>query len=446
MAELPADISVVGLGKLGAPLAACLASKGFTVTGLDLDASKVRALQAHRAPVLETGLQEMIELHGARLRATQDYNEIVQGSGITFVVVPTPSASDGGFSLRFALPACEQIGQALRRKQAYHLVVMTSTVMPGATEGPLCAALEQASGKRCGPDFGLCYNPEFIALGSVLHDFLNPDFVLIGESDARAGELLESVYRKVCAGRPAISRMNFVNAELTKLSVNTFVTTKITFANMLAGICSRLPGADVDTVTAALGQDSRIGRKYLKGAVGYGGPCFPRDNKALSALARQLEVPALLAEATDHANTEEVCRMVRLIEGLLHPREAVGILGLSYKPQTEVVEASQGMLLAQALVEKKIPVVVYDPAGLKNAQRTLPAQVRLADSMEACARACDVLVITTAWSEFLALDPAQIKTSRKPRVVIDPWRMLNAERFREVADFVALGRGPRAKR
>ena len=179
--------------------------------------------------------------------------------------------------------------------------------MPGSTGGTLLPALEEHSGKKCGTDFGLCYNPEFIALGSVIRDMLNPDMILIGESDARSGEILEELYQGVCESNPRIQRMNFVNAELTKLSVNTFVTTKISYANMLAQVCETLPGADVDVVTSAIGCDTRIGQKYLKGALGYGGPCFPRDNVAFSALARANGAPALLAEATDQLNRSR-CR------------------------------------------------------------------------------------------------------------------------------------------
>ena len=154
-------------------------------------------------------------------------------------------------------------------------MVLTSTVMPGMTGGPVRAALEETSGKRCGEDFGLCYGPEFIALGSVIRDFLNPDFLLIGESDSRSGEILEQLYHVVCENSPPVARMNLINAEITKLAVNTYVTTKISFANMLARICEKLPEANIDVVTSALGRDTRIGQKYLKGAVSYGDPAFP---------------------------------------------------------------------------------------------------------------------------------------------------------------------------
>ena len=347
-------VSVIGLGKLGMPLAGCLAARGFKVVGADTDASKVEALNGGVPTILEPGLEELLHDGREHLSATQDTELAVLASDVTFVVVPTPSEPDGGFSLEYVLPACESIGRALRTKNGYHLVVLTSTVMPGSTAGPVLSTLEQTSGKRCGTEFGLCYSPEFIALGSVIRDFLNPDFMLVGESDANSGEILDALYKRVCENDPPVARMSFINAELAKLSVNTFVTTKITFANMLARICERLPGAEVDVVTAALGLDSRIGRKYLKGAIGYGGPCFPRDNLALAALGYQIGAPVLLAEATDQANRGVVRQLVDLVISKLPPSGTAGILGMAYKPDTDVTEESQGLLLAQALVEQGV--------------------------------------------------------------------------------------------
>ena len=174
--------------------------------------------------------------------------------------------------------------------------------------------LEKASGKRMGADFGLCYSPEFIALGSVIRDFLNPDMLLIGESDKRAGDFLQSLYAEVCENKPALARMSFVNAEITKLAVNTYVTTKISYANMLARICEKLSGANVDVITSALGLDTRIGSKYLKGAVSYGGPCFPRDNLALAQLAQQLGVPPDLAQTVDRFNRAQISWLADLVQ------------------------------------------------------------------------------------------------------------------------------------
>lgn len=438
--QLSPLISVIGLGKLGSPMAACFAAKGFTTVGVDLDPAKVEALNAGRAPVFEPQLQEMIDRGRANLRATQSIEEAVLASDITFVIVPTPSDADGRFSLKASIAAFDAIGKAIAKKISYHLVVMTSTVMPGATGGELLPVLQSASGKQVGgAELGLCYSPEFIALGSVIYNFLNPDFILIGESDAKAGALLEQVYQQVCDNQHPTARMNFVNAELTKLSVNTFVTTKITFANMLARICENLPDADVNVVTHALGLDTRIGSKYLRGAISYGGPCFPRDNKALARLAADVNAPAVLAEATDRFNREDVARLAERTRRNLSPGQSVGVLGLSYKTDTNVVEESPGVLLTQLLIESGTPVTVYDPAANETARLVLGDHVRYAATVAECIAASDVLVITQPWKEFKALTPGDVARSSNPRVILDCWRILDPQAFAPVADLVLVG-------
>jgi UDPglucose 6-dehydrogenase len=428
-------ISIIGLGKLGAPMAAVMAHKGNTVVGVDVNPVSVAALQEGRAPVREPGLAEMIHANRARLSATLDCDEAILATDVTFIIVPTPSEADGTFSMRYVLSAAAHIGAALREKNSWHLVVLSSTVMPGSTGGQLLPALEAYSGKKCGPDFGLCYNPEFIALGSVLRDMLNPDMILIGESDTRSGEILERLYGAVCESAPHIQRMNFVNAELTKLSVNTFVTTKISYANMLAQVCETMPGADADVVTTALGCDSRIGPKYLKGALGYGGPCFPRDNLAFSALARANGVPALLAEATDGMNRRQVPRLADLILSRLPEGGTVGVLGLSYKPNTDVIEESQGVALAQELLRAGARVVVYDPAAMENARRVLHGDVIFAPDAAECAGQVDALAITTSWPQFAALRPEDLNGCR---MVLDCWRVLDRAPSAGV-EYVVLG-------
>ncbi len=434
-------VSVIGLGKLGAPLAACLASKGIRVIGVDSDAAKVEALEHGRAPVFEPGLDVLIGENADFLRATSDVARAVAESEITFIVVGTPSDGDGGFSLRYVLPVCEAVGRGLRAKTDFHLVVLTSTVMPGSTGGAVRAKLEEASGKVCGVDFGLCYSPEFIALGSVIRDFLNPDFVLIGESDARAGDLLENLYKRVCDSKPAVARMNFVNAEITKISVNTYVTAKISFANMLARICEASPGANVDVVTAALGLDSRIGAKYLKGAVSYGGPCFPRDNRALAALARGLGAPAELAQATDHFNRAQVMWLAELVGRHAKRARAVGILGLTYKPQTDVVEEAVGFLLARELAARGFHVTAFDPVGMANARRELRETIAFEATAEECIAKSEVVVVATPWKEFLEIPAASWGIGPYGRVVVDCWRALKHIDGADGVRYLSLGIG-----
>lgn len=436
-------ISVIGLGKLGAPLAAVFASKGFPVVGVDLNPDAVAAINAGRAPVDEPRLQDLIDAHRERLTATTSIADAVAASDITFVIVPTPSDATGRFSNRAVTEAMRSIGQALRTKDGYHVVAITSTVMPGSTGGEIRAALEEHSGRQVGTGLGLCYNPEFIALGSVVRDMLTPDMILIGESDRRAGDVLEAIYVRSCDNTPVIRRMNFVNAELTKISVNTFVTTKISYANMLADLCDRLPGADVDVVTRAVGTDSRIGGKYLRGATGYGGPCFPRDNVAFSALARTLGARAELAEATDAVNKYQVDRVISVLDGRLAGAGPIGVLGLSYKPDTAVVEESQGVALVARLVELGRKVVAYDPQAMAAAQKALLRPFEVAGSAAECVERSALVVVMTPWPEFSQIPSTAYRRPTGRLTVIDCWRM-TPESVTSVADVVYLGQGAMA--
>lgn len=430
--------SIVGLGKLGASMAAAIASRGFNVIGVDINRQAVDAVNAGHAPVQETGLDELIAANRERLRATTSHRDAILSSGVTFVIVPTPSDDSGAFSLQYAAWAFGEIGAALAEKKDYHLVVLTSTVLPGATRHGLLPILEQRSGKTCGAEFGLCFSPEFIALGSVIRDFLNPDFTLVGEFDDRSGRALEEAYAAIMPHHPPCQRMSLENAELTKISINAFVTTKITFANMLADLCERIPGGDVDVVSGALGLDARIGRKYLTGALGYGGPCFPRDNVALSYMARALGTRADLAETTDRMNRSLASTVLDRIGLSIERGATVAVLGLAYKPFSHVIEESQGMYLAKALSKHGARVVAHDPLASSMASQELKDQGLVLNSLEDCLSQALTVVVTTPDPIYLALTS---KDFRAGTTVVDCWRGLAANLANQsTIRYIPLGR------
>lgn len=435
------SISVVGLGKLGVPMVACFASKGHRVIGVDINPKNIELINQTKSPVIEPQVDKLLFDYGDKISATLDFNKAIQRTDITFIVVPTPSNALGGFSTEYAQSAAISIGKALRHKDNWHLVVLTSTVLPGSTEQDIIPALEDNSGKKCGIDFGFCYNPEFIALGSVVRNMLYPDFTLIGEYDTRSGDVLEEFYKKVVENNAPVARMNIVNAELAKISVNTFVTTKISYANMLAEICEKIPGCNVDVVTSAIGLDTRIGAKYIKGALGYGGPCFPRDNVAFAHMARNLGVKPTLAEATDAVNQYQIPRLKRLATSFLPENGTIGILGLSYKPDTDVVEESQGLELARTLLATGISISLYDPQAMPNAKQELENDKIFSDSLEDCVRQSDVIVITTPWKQFQKMDLDILNHGPNRKVVIDAWRILDETNISQFADYITLGVG-----
>lgn len=413
-------IAVFGLGKLGAVMAAVLADAGHDVVGVDLSADLVALVNAGVAPVDEPGLQALMDASAGRLRATTDAADALDGAQASYVIVPTPSGADGTFTNRYVVTALDAIGSRLAAHADPHTVVICSTVMPGSCDGELRAALEQASGRQVGVDVGLVYSPEFIALGSIVRDMQHPDLVLIGESDAASGDIVEAVARSVVRNTPTVKRMTPVNAELTKIAINTFVTTKISFANMLGEICDQLDGADVDVVTDAVGSDSRIGTKYLKGAIGYGGPCFPRDNIALTRLADAVGVDAAIARATDAVNDRQVDRVAALVVDAAAAPAKVVVLGLSYKPDTPVCERSQGVELANVLAARGYDVTAVDPSAVPAGTAELSPAVRTHTHAATAIDGAAVVVVMTPWEEFATVSPEDLQD----KAVIDAWGIL----------------------
>ena len=356
------------------------------------------------------------------IEATQSIAYAVKETDVTFIVVATPSNKDGSYSLTYMLDACKKIGEALKEKGAYHLVVVTSTVMPGDTQGPILRQLEKSSGKKVGQHFGLCYSPEFIAIGSVIHDMLNPDFVLIGASDEQASKILQGIYQRTIS-EPEFEIMSIQNAELTKIAINTFITTKISYANMIAELCEKYPGGDVDVVTQAIGHDSRIGTKYLKGGPPYAGPCFPRDNRALSKFADDSKVWSAIPIATDSTNNDHKREILYKILDNLKWMQTVGILGLAYKTDTDVTTESLGTYLLTELERRNKKVSVYEPSK--------------GQSMEICIQGSDIVVLTVQYPEILDIP----FSTWKGKTVIDPWRMAKSMRYDDSIKYIGIGLG-----
>src|SRR5215470_7449307 len=356
-------ISVCGLGKLGACIAATMAARGFEVLGVDIDPAKVEKVNQGLPPVEEPLLAETIASARGRLRATGDYREAVD-TDASFFIPPSPSLPDGSFSNEFLLRAMQPIAAAVReRGKKGHLFVCSSTTTPGAMNTVLIPMLERELGGVSGRDFGVCYNPEFIALGNVINGLLEPDLVLIGESDPQSGAALEQLYKKYNRNSPQIARMSIVSAELTKISLNSYITMKISFTNQLRLIAARHPNADIHAILEALGSDSRIGKKYLRAGLSYGGPCFPRDNRLLAYTARQVGLEAPLAEASDRMNEQTKEELVEKVQKMARPGDTVAVLGVTYKPNTYITEEAAGLFLAQQLKRRGYRVLIHNFAA-----------------------------------------------------------------------------------
>ncbi len=432
-------ISVIGLGKLGACYAAFYANKKHEVVGVDTDAKKVRALSLGKPPVEEPELARYISKNKTRLSATMSVAEAVEGSSVTFIIVPTPSTKNGSFSTAYVEAACKEIGAALKTKKEYHLVCVVSTVLPGDSREKIIPAIEKASGKKCGEDFGYCYNPSLIAIGDILENLENPDFIFLGAFDQKSGDLLEKVYKTIY---PSITpeRMSVESVELAKIALNSYVTMKITFANMLGMLAEQIPNAHVDNITTALGKDKRIGSRYLRAGLGYGGPCFPRDNFAFAYMAQKRGIKTPIALATHTVNESIPNTIVKHIDTLAkkHKVKNVGFLGLSYKPKTAMTEESQAFVIAQK-VGTLYRVSAYEPLGAHHIKEQAGKKIRAHETLGSLAKESDILFISNKDAAFSSL-PSLLNKEKKLKIVVDPWGMFDPKEFKEHVIYKTLGR------
>ncbi len=409
-------ISVIGLGKLGLPMAAFFASKGHEVVGLDVSKDTVRCLWDGKCPIEETDLESLLSRQ--HIVVTTDFADVMD-SKIVFIIVPTPSLPNGRFDNAYVVSALERL------REYEGLVVVTSTVMPGSCKKEFKPLLLKAA---------LCYNPEFIALGSVLRDMEYCDSVLIGEETKESGDLLEAFHRTLHIVDLPVCRMSLWNAEVAKLALNVCVTMKIGLANMLSEVCEKGPSGNASDVTKFVGLDSRIGSEYFSGGLSFGGPCFPRDGRAFLELVSDLELNCPTVKANDEFNQLHNANVIKRVLGLLKG-DIVSILGLTYKPSTCIVEESAAVDIASKLSEHT-KVRVYDPQGLENAKKILGDGVEYYTTTIDCLCKSSLAIIATPWDEFRALTSETfVKHMRKP-VVFDCWGVLKDTKG---LDYHALG-------
>jgi GDP-mannose 6-dehydrogenase len=352
-------VSVHGLGYVGCVSAACLASRGHSVVGVDVNAEKVRALGEGRAPIVEERIGDLTAevVAAGALTVTTDTRAAVLSTDISIICVGTPSTAAGALSTVFLEQVTDEIGAALAVKDRWHVVVYRSTMMPGTCEDLLIPRLESASGKRAGVDFGVCVNPEFLREGSSVRDFLDPPKTVVGETDKRSGQAVQDLY----AGLPGPwFRVSIKVAEMTKYVDNSFHALKVGFANEIGAICSAL-SLDSHAVMDIFLADTKlnISPAYLRPGFAFGGSCLPKDVRALTHTARRNDVDIPLLSNLLNSNDSHLRRAVDFV--LADGRRKVGIFGLSFKPGTDDLRESPMVELAERLIGKGFDVKIYDP-------------------------------------------------------------------------------------
>ena len=412
---------VVGLGKVGLVLSVALASAGHRVVGVDVDAERVAEIRTRSVVTQEPGIESRLRaLSADDLDATTDIGVVEEADAI-FVIVPTPSAPGGGFALDYVLRAIDDMGPALGNSQRSPVVSLVSTVMPGSSESTIIPRLESAVGRRIGDRLGYGYNPAFIALGDVLKGFVQPDLVLIGEADEHSGDVLSRIHSTMVPVRTPVVRLTPVEAEITKLASNAHETMRVAFVNMLLAACERTPGSDVDAITEAL--TFRHGQRLFRGAVPYGGPCWPRDNHALSAYLHAVGAPSDLPEAVHRANNDHATFLLEVVRSEIPAGDqTVVVAGLAYKPGTDVLDESFGMWLLRHLADDPaLAMRGWDPNAFMTAAAEAPADVVVSGDLEDCLPEATVLIVALPLPQLSQVDWS---AARPDLVVIDPWRVL----------------------
>jgi UDPglucose 6-dehydrogenase len=426
-------ISVFGLGKVGVTLVAALTAAGYRVIGVDVNASLVGSLNDGSFRTNEPGVTERLAtLKAGQFQATTCAAKAADGSSVSFIVVPTPSNSLGGFSNIYVARALEAIGWAAGRKSGRHVVSVVSTVLPLSSRLMLIPTLEKAAGRRIGDRLGYCYNPSFIAQGDVMKGLIRRDYILIGEADDASGETVAAIHRELMVNEAPVVRVTPTEAEITKIASNAHETMRVAFANMLLELCNEVPDADVDRVTHALAY--RLGRRFLTGAVPYGGPCWPRDNRAMAAFMDLVGVPSSLPNANDRANSDHGRYILSQVLNVVPRGGSVGVLGLAYKPGTPMVDRSFAIDLATWLFAEGRQVVGWDPMANQEAAAVLGSKMTLASSPEECLL-CDVAVIALPLAELAAVNWSQATGA----TIIDCWRTLDIAQRSFVRNYIPLG-------
>ncbi|HEX8455697.1 MAG TPA: nucleotide sugar dehydrogenase [Pyrinomonadaceae bacterium] len=420
-------LSVFGLGYVGCVSAACFAREGHEVIGVDVNRTKVEIINAGRSPIVEAGIGELIAemVAQGRLRATTDTGEAIRHSDVSLVCVGTPSNQNGSLDLKYVRRVCEEIGRELKGKDARHTVVVRSTMLPGTIETVVIPALEEHSGKRAGRDFGVCINPEFLREGTSLKDFYAPPFTLIGADEPEVAATVAALYERIDA---PLHTIGVRAAEMVKYTCNCFHALKVSFANEVGNICKEL---DIDSheVMRVFCEDTKLNLSpyYLKPGFAFGGSCLPKDLRAITYKAKELDVDVPVLGSVLASNRRQIEHALEMV--LATGRKRIGVLGFSFKAGTDDLRESPMVTLIESLIGKGMQLAIYDRdvslarlfgANKEYIEREIPHISQLMrERIEEVLEASDVLVIGNKAEEFRQIE-GQL---REGQTVIDLVRL-----------------------
>ncbi len=436
------NVLVIGTGYVGLVTGACFAEFGATVVCADKNEEKIKALERGEIPIYEPGLDTLVarNVQAGRLSFTTNTAEAISRALAIFIAVGTPPRADGSTDLTYVDAVAREIGQSM---DSYKVVITKSTVPVGTSRR--VKELIQEELRKAGRKvrFSVASNPEFLREGAAIQDFMKPDRVVIGTEDEEAAAILRDLYRPLSLIERPIVMTNIPSAELTKYAANAFLATKISFINEIANLCERI-GGDVHSIARGIGLDGRIGQKFLHAGPGFGGSCFPKDTSSAAHFAREIGEQLEIVESVIRVNQRQRLRMVDKIVSALGgdaSGRTVGILGLSFKPETDDMRDAPAVDIVQGLIGKGAHVRAYDPVAMPNAARLLPGVVMCANEYEVCEGA-DALVIVTEWNQFRMLDLERVRGLLTQPVVIDLRNIYEPEPMRAAGfQYSCVGRG-----
>src|SRR5712691_4690761 len=430
-------IAVIGSGYVGLVTGACFAEFGVDVTCVDTDAEKITRLAQGQTTIYEPGLDQLLtrNLQAGRLSFTTDTAAAIKESLVVFLAVGTPPRDDGSADLTHVDEATRAIAAGMND----YKVIVTKSTVPVGTGARLAALIREHQPNPV--QFGIVSNPEFLREGAAISDFMRPDRVVIGSTDARAIEVMRDLYRPLYLIETPFVITSVEGAELIKYAANAFLATKISFINEIANLCERI-GCDVHEVARAIGMDRRIGAKFLHPGPGFGGACFPKDARALSSIAKQFSCQTRIVDAVIEVNEQQRQSMVPKIEKLAGGLEGkrVAVLGLAFKPETDDIREAPSLDIIRGLIERGATVSAYDPVANSAVERVLP-QIEYAPDEYAAAMAAEVLVFVTEWNQFRALDMERIRGLMKTPRIADLRNIYEPADMRELGfEYVGVGR------
>ncbi len=443
-------VSILGTGFIGLCSAACFAQKDIKVLASTHNEKKARKINDGIAPFYEANLQEIMDEIKKRkselLQCLLDPVEAILKTDISMITQGTPMRKDKSINLGFIKSTAREIGEALKIKDKYHLVVVRSTVVPGTTRNMVAKLITEVSGKEPGKDYGLCMQPEFLAEGRSIEDTLHPDRIVIGEFDEKSGAMLQEFYEYfygVHLKNCPILRMNLESAELVKYGNNCLLSTKISYANEFANFAELVPNVDVVQVMKGVGLDYRINPRFLGVGVGFGGSCFHKDVNAIKAWANNKGYKSKLLEAVLDINDDQAIHIVNIAEELTGGLKGkkITLLGLAFKPGTDDMRQAASIRVVNELLRRNVTNIIgYDPQALDTAKIELKDKISYANSIEEALKDSECALLITEWEEFRKLNPDDFKKHMKIANLVDGRRIFDYDEFNESLPFRAIGR------